>query len=541
MKIVTAAEMREIDRITTEKYGVPSLTLMENAGSAVARFVLDEYPDARQITVVCGRGNNGGDGFVAAHKLHEAGKQVTVFLLADPEELKGDAAEMFAKLPMKATPIRNEHDLDRVLKHDEVLERPYFDGDVLIDAILGTGFRPPVEGLYKEAIWAIRFSPAEIVSVDVPSGADADAFNIDRHAGALVNASAVVTFTAAKPVHVFPELTSDPTVVAEIGTPREAVKSSLNLEVITANAPFILSARKRDANKGDFGHVLIFGGSVGKAGAAAMAGMAVLRIGAGLVTIATPASALPVVAGFAPELMTEPLDETEAGTAAGSALTKLLPLSRGKTVVAVGPGLSRDSATTWAIREFVRVCDLPLVLDADGLNAFEGIADQLDGGKRPLVVTPHPGEMARLAKLSTAEVQERRIEVARDFAAGHHCIVVLKGYRTLVAEPSGTVWVNTTGNPGMATGGTGDILTGMIAGAIAQHPREIVQAVTQAVFLHGLAGDLAANEIGEISLVATDLLKFLPQTFTRRRELRDSKFQWINPSAHFASLAALRK
>ena len=535
MKIVTAAEMREIDRITTEKYGVPSLTLMENAGTAVAEFVRDEYPEAQLITVVCGKGNNGGDGFVAARKLHERGKKVTVFLLADPAELKGDAAEMFAKLPVKSIAIRSEDDLNRTLKRNEVLEGPYFEGDVLIDAILGTGFRPPVEGLYKQAIWAIRFSPAGIVSVDVPSGADADAFNIDRHAGALINAGAVVTFTAAKPVHVFPELTSVPTVVADIGSPKEAVKSSLNLEVITANAPFILSARKRDANKGDFGHVLVFGGSVGKAGAPAMAGMAALRIGAGLATIATSESALSVVAGFAPELMTEPLDETENGTAAGSALTKLLPLSKKKTVVAVGPGLSRESATTWVIREFVRQCEAPLVLDADGLNAFEGAAEQLDGSKRPLVITPHPGEMARLAKLTTAEVQERRIEVAREFAVGHHCIVVLKGYRTLVAEPNGTVWVNTTGNPGMATGGTGDILTGMISGAIAQHPRQIVPAVTQAVFLHGLAGDLAAQEFGEQSLVATDLLTFLPKAFARRREMQNSKFEWINPGTHSAA------
>ncbi|MCI0353289.1 MAG: NAD(P)H-hydrate dehydratase [Acidobacteriales bacterium] len=541
MKIVTAAEMREIDRITTGKYGVPSLTLMENAGSAVAEFVLEEYPEAKRVTVVCGKGNNGGDGFVAARKLHEAGKQVMVFLLADPAELKGDAAEMFRKLPLKAITIRSEDDLNRVLKRDEVLERPYFDGDVLIDAILGSGFRPPLEGLYKEAIWAIRYSPAEIVSVDVPSGADADAFNIDCHAAAIVNAGAVVTFTAAKPVHVFPEVTSVPTAVADIGSPREAVTSSLNLEVITANAPFILSVRKRDANKGDFGHALIFGGSVGKAGAPAMAGMAALRIGAGLCTVATPASALPTVAGFAPELMTEPLDDTESGTAAGSALTKLLPLIKGKTVVAVGPGLSRDSAATWAIREFVRKCDLPLVLDADGLNAFEGAAEQLEGSKRPLIITPHPGEMARLAKLSTAQVQEQRIEIAREFAAGHHCIVVLKGYRTLVAEPTGTVWVNTTGNPGMATGGTGDILTGMISGTIAQHPDKIVEAVTQAVFLHGLAGDLAANEIGEISLIATDLLKFLPKALMRWRELANSKFQWINAGAHLPRLAASRK
>jgi NAD(P)H-hydrate epimerase len=267
-----------------------------------------------------------------------------------------------------------------------------------------------------------------------------------------------------------------------------------------------------------------------------MAGMAALRVGAGLATVATPASALPVVAGFAPELMTEPLDDSEAGTAAGSALTRLLPLAKEKSVVAVGPGLSRDSATVWVVREFVHACEVPLVLDADGLNAFAGAVEQLDGSKRPLIITPHPGEMGRLMNLTTAQVQERRIEIAREFAAKQHCIVVLKGYRTLVAEPSGTVWVNTTGNPGMAAGGTGDILTGMIAGAIAQHPTQIVPAVTQAVFLHGLAGDLAAAALGENSLIATDLLKFLPEAFAGRRQLADSKFQWVNLGSTVARL-----
>jgi ADP-dependent NAD(P)H-hydrate dehydratase / NAD(P)H-hydrate epimerase len=531
MKIVSAAEMREIDRVTTEKYGVTSLTLMENAGSAVAKFVLQQYPEAKRITVVCGKGNNGGDGFVAARKLHEAGKSVSIFLLADSAELKGDAAEMLRRLPIAPISICSEAELAQHLPRNQ-RDEAHFDGDFFIDAILGTGFRPPMAGLYKAAIRALRCSPAEIVSVDIPSGADADSFRFEDDSDAIVDANAVVTFTAAKPAHVFPARTAVPTVVADIGSPKEAINSNLNLEVITTYAPGIFQPRKRDAHKGDFGHVLVFGGSVGKAGAAAMAGMAALRVGTGLVTVATPASALPVVAGFAPELMTEPLDETEIGTAAGSALTKLLPLVKGKSAVVVGPGLSRDSATTWVIRELVRACEAPLVLDADGLNAFEGAADQLDGSKRPLIITPHPGEMGRLTKLTAAEVQERRIEVARAFATSHHAIVVLKGYRTLVAEPNGTVWVNTTGNPGMATGGTGDILSGMIAGAIAQHPAEIVQAVTQAVFLHGLAGDIASSKIGEQSLVATDILKFIPKAFRRWRLMNQSSFQWINPGAH---------
>lgn len=501
MKIVTAAEMREIDRLTTEKYGVPSLTLMENAGSAVAEFVLSEHPRAECITVVCGKGNNGGDGFVAARKLHEAGKRVQVVLLADPGEVKGDAATMLKRLPAAPLAIRSEEQLDPKL----------FQADLLLDAILGAGFKPPVSGLYRAAIQRLQAARAPVVAVDIPSGVDSDATKCSSEA---TPADAVVTFTAPKPAHVFAPLTRGPVVVAFIGTPEEAIVSSLGLEVITtADLPIITTPRPADAHKGSFGHALIFGGSLGRSGAAAMAGMAALAVGAGLSTVATPRSALANVAAFAPELMTEPLEETEAGTASGAALTGLLPLLKDKTVVAVGPGLSRHSATVWAVREFLRKCDLPVVLDADGLNAFEGAVQELDGGKRALVLTPHPGEMGRLTALKTAEVQQKRVEIAREFARQHKAIVVLKGHRTVVAEPDGKAWINLTGNPGMAKGGTGDVLTGMIAGLVAQHPKRIMEAVLAGVYLHGLAGDIAVQQTGERSLLATSLLTAIPGAF----------------------------
>jgi ADP-dependent NAD(P)H-hydrate dehydratase / NAD(P)H-hydrate epimerase len=509
MKIVTASEMREIDRLTSQRFGVPSLTLMENAGAAVADFVVSEYPSAARIAVICGKGNNGGDGFVAARKLKAAGREVRIILLAEPSELRGDAAETFAKLPVAPLIVRSNEQLKQA--HE------VFESEVLLDAILGTGFKPPVSGLYAEAIKFLNASSAPVVAVDIPSGADADVTG--EQTGTVARADAIVTFTAPRPAHIFGRLTNGPTVISPIGSPGEAIVSSLQLNLITPReiAPLI-GPRPFEANKGTFGHVLVIGGSIGKAGSVAMAGMAALRSGAGLSTVATPKSVLATVAGFHPEVMTEPLDETGAGTISTRASERLDALTKGMTVLAVGPGISRNPETSEFVRSLVVKTKTPLVLDADGLNAFEGRADELNGKGRKLVITPHPGEMARLTGSTVAAIQRDRISVARTFARDHELIVVLKGHRTLIAQPDGTVWANTTGNPGMATGGTGDILTGMVAGLIAQNREHVVEAVIAAVHLHGLAGDVACESTGEHSLVATDLIKALPEAFRRVRE-----------------------
>jgi NAD(P)H-hydrate epimerase len=387
---------------------------------------------------------------------------------------------------------------------------------VLIDAILGTGFRPPVRGLYAQAIAVLNESRVPVIAVDIPSGADADA--LQAQSGTMARADAIFTFTAPRPAHVFGGLSSGETVVAPIGSPEEAIVSSLKLNVITARevAAFV-APRPPDSNKGNFGHVLVVGGSLGKAGAAAMAGMSVLRAGAGLSTVATPKSVLATVAGFHPEIMTEPLAETEAGTIALSALEygRMDQLAEHKAVMAIGPGISRQDETSQFVRTIVNKYAVPMVLDADGLNAFEGRASELKGGD--LVITPHPGEMSRLTGLSIAEVQSDRLNTARNFARERGVIVVLKGHRTLIAKPDGEVWVNTTGNAGMATGGTGDILTGMVAGLMAQHKNQIFEAVCAAVYLHGLAGDVARESVGEQSLVATDLVRALPEAMRRAR------------------------
>ena len=546
MKIVTAAEMREIDRVTTVKFGVPSLTLMENAGSAVAEFALQRFPKAKTFGVICGKGNNGGDGFVAARGLHQAGKKVKVLLLGEPKALKGDAATMFKKLPISAVVACNEKEL-----RAKTVAAVY-DSEILIDAIFGTGFKPPAKGFYADAIAMFGGRRAPIIAIDIPSGL-ASEMSDEAVSQPRVPATVVVTFTAAKErLALDPALSSAEIVVAGIGSPEGAITSELQLNVTTAR-DLALPPRAPDSNKGNFGHVLVIGGSVGKAGAPAMAGIAALRAGAGLVTVAVPRSILSTVASFAPELMTEPLEETDAGTISirtleGGHLERLL---QGKSILALGPGLSQHPETVDLVRALVSNCRLPLVLDADGLNAFAGMAAKLDGTKLPqLVITPHPGEMARLLGSSVADVQNHRVEVARGTARKQNALVVLKGYRTLIAHPDGRVWVNPTGNPAMAKGGSGDVLTGIIAGMMARETNDAfrlsktgkstvaalnkgfdstrsvgaIPPVIAAVYLHGLAGDIARDELGENSVLATDLIRFLPQAFCLVRERAHEKF-----------------
>jgi ADP-dependent NAD(P)H-hydrate dehydratase / NAD(P)H-hydrate epimerase len=516
MKIVTAAEMRAIDRATSERFGVPSLTLMENAGAAVADYVLSHYASLQRIVLFCGKGNNGGDGFVAARRLHQQGKKVQVILLADPSDLRGDAAIMFGKLPNTTIAVHFAEEL----RSDRV--RRSMQADLYLDAILGTGFKPPVSGLYADAIAIINASLVPVIAVDIPSGADADAMG--PQAGTTARADAIVTFTAPRPAHAFSRMTTGPTAVADIGSPQQAIVSALQLNLITSlDLAALIAPRPAESNKGSYGHVLVVGGSVGKGGAAAMAGSAILRAGAGLSTVATPRSVLSTVAGFQPELMTEPLPETDVGTISTTAQERIEELAKGKSVLAIGPGISRNPQTSQLVRSLVVKLRTPMVVDADGLNAFEGRTEELNGKGRTLVITPHPGEMARLAASTIANVQKDRVGVARKFAAEHDLIVVLKGHRTLVVRPDGEAWVNMTGNPGMATGGTGDILTGMTAGMIAQNIGNPFAAVLAAVHLHGLAGDAMRERLGEHSLIATDLLRGLPEAFRRTQSAANEK------------------
>lgn len=492
MKILTPEQLRELDRLSIEQYGIPGLILMENAGMRVVEVLEDRFENLSDLSVavLCGKGNNGGDGFVIARQLILKGCVPFVFLFAEEDELKGDAKtnlDMLKALGSPPTVVTTEHDWD-----EERLE--VLDADIVVDALLGTGARQPVQGLYRSVIESIEdFQRAQVVAVDVPSPG--------------VQADVTVTFSALKPSLVFYPDCEDAgdVVLADIGNPAELLENeNYTLQLIEPNE---LHGREADSNKGTYGRVLIVGGSRGKSGAAAMTGQAALRAGAGLVTVAAPQSVLPMIAASMPELMTEPLEETAAGSIANQSLSELM---RNKTVIAIGPGLSTDAETSAFVRRIVSEPGPQMVVDADGLNALVGLDGDLGGA----VLTPHPGEMARLIESTVQHVTANRLEVASAFARQRNAYLVLKGYRTVIATPDGSVYVNPTGNPGMATGGTGDILTGMIAGILAQnHLGTFIERLCLAVYLHGLAGDLAAEEVGEQSLVATDILRFLPKAW----------------------------
>jgi NAD(P)H-hydrate epimerase len=525
MKILTAAQMQRIDRLTTERYGVPSLTLMENAGRGVVEFLIERYAplSSQKITVVCGRGNNGGDGLVVARLLRERGLSPRVVLLADPTSLKGDAA-----LNLKRLTADGELDVAADKGAWQALKKHLEGTTLLVDAIFGTGLSRPVEGYLGEVIRDMDagFPGARIVAIDLPSGIGADSGEL---IGDSLRADATVTFTAPKPAHVFPPACErmGHWVVKQIGTPPGALSDDpeffLNL-TCPEDLGWLVQPRKIDANKGNFGRVLILAGSVGKTGAAALAAKGALRAGVGLVTVATAESAAPIVASLGMEFMTEPLPETDAGTISLRALEggRMQKLMEGKTVLAIGPGLGTIPETAEFARTVVNESKIPVVVDADGLNAFDGCMTTFRAGRSSppeAVLTPHPGEMARLTGMPAAEIQARRVEIAREFSTAHKVNLVLKGFQTLIAAPNGSVAVNPTGNPGMAKGGTGDVLTGIIAGLLAQYPTlSVADVAAGAVYLHGLAGDLAACNLDPASIIAGDLLDAIPQAYQALRK-----------------------
>jgi len=523
MQALSAAEMQACDRATSEVYGIPSLDLMRNAARAVFNTIQAQFPKARRVVVLCGRGNNGGDGMMTARLLAEAGLTVGVVLLGNPERLDGDAAAAWRELSECSQCATRAVDTDEDLKAALAVVDP----DLVIDAIVGTGFKPPLRGLALTALaWIEKTSSKscpQILAVDLPSGWSADS-TASTPATAAFPADAVVTFTAPKPAHLFGQLTrrwNQPVIVAPIGSPDAAVVSKLSISWVGSSLSLVQAPRPADSNKGKFGHVLVIGGSTGKWGAPTMTSLAAMRSGAGLVTAAVPAPGITVVSSFAPELMTWPLETGADGLILGSALTAeaQTKLLAGKTVLAIGPGLGQSDETLKLVHQILTATHIPAVIDADALNllaSHHGLLTELGRGAkegRTVVLTPHPGEMARLTGLTIAEVQSRRLDVARDFAQRLGMILVLKGARTLIAHPDGRVAVNTSGNPAMAKGGSGDMLTGVVAGLIAQHPTQAGLAVEAAVCLHGLAADLAVADGDEHTLLATDSLQQFSRAF----------------------------
>jgi hydroxyethylthiazole kinase-like uncharacterized protein yjeF len=533
MKILTAREMGAADRRSVEA-GVSVQTLMEHAGGAVARFCLRRFKGDGPIVVLVGKGNNGGDGMVAALRLAEAGRRVRVALLGSDGDLKGEPSLAFATLKRESSGV----DIVEI-ENEDGLRAALEDSALVRDAVVGTGFKPPLRGLAAVAQRLLAGREVPVVAVDLPSGWDAD--SMAEKADGAFRTDAVVTFTAPKLAHVFGHLTAatfGPVVVAEIGTPEEAIESANGLTWAGSSKAIAEAPRAINGNKGRLGHVLLVGGSYGKAGAPSMASVAAMRAGAGLVTAAVPREILPIVAAVAPELMLTPLATEGSGGLAMETLEEdsLKTLLKGISVVGIGPGLGQEGSTPDWVRRFMESVTLPMVIDADALNALAGRTSMLKslkdarGMARTIVLTPHPGEMARLVEMSVKEVEADRVGLARRFATQHGVTLVLKGWRTLVAHPDGRIAVNTTGNPSMAKGGSGDILTGIVSAMLAQYPENVAEAVEAAVFLHGLAGDFACLAQDEHTVLAMDTVGHLWEAFRARVKDRDG-LTWITGTA----------
>jgi hydroxyethylthiazole kinase-like uncharacterized protein yjeF len=484
--VFTADEMRALDTRAISSLGIPGPRLMANAGRGAADVIAREWAPikGKRVVVLCGKGNNGGDGFVVARLLKAKGARVRVFLLGSRADVKGDAAQALSRWRGKVEEVGSDGDLPMV---SAALD----EADLIVDGLLGTGLSGPAHGLVAHTIERLNESAARlgtpVIALDLPSGLGSDGGTIF---GPSVRAGRIV--------------------VASIGVPDREVRRGIATFLLDeASVREFFPKRKPDAHKGTYGHLVVVAGSLGKSGAAALAGRAALRSGVGLCTVATAASQQPIVASFTMELMTEALVETAAQSISFKAKDRILELASQRDAVAVGPGLSLDPESQALARALVAEIDRPMVVDADALSALAGHLDLLDDAPGPRVLTPHPGEMARMLGTTIAEVEADRIETVREFCSRHHVHLVLKGARSVLGAPDGRVFINHTGNPGMATGGSGDVLTGMV-GAFLARRFDPLAALQAGCVLHGLAGDLAAAGRGEEGLNASDIIEAIP-------------------------------
>jgi NAD(P)H-hydrate epimerase len=512
LPVFTAAEMRALDQRAINRLGIPGVRLMENAGRGAAQAILILFGSQRRkrVVVCCGKGNNGGDGFVVARRLKAAGAAVKVFLLARIAEVKGDSGAMLAAYRKAGGAIQE------VIQESDLgaLEKALATAQLVVDALLGTGLTGPATGLHALAIHSINGSGKPVVALDLPSGLSSDH---GRLLGPTVNAALTATFAGLKRgLLLYPGAARAGQVrVVDIGIPDSATREGIRVFLLeTSDAATLFPVRPPDAHKGTFGHLLVVAGSIGKTGAAALAGMAGLRTGAGLVTIAAPLSQQPIIAALGTETMTEPLPETGGQSLSLKAKDRILELAAQTDAMALGPGVSLDPETQSLVREVSREVKRPMVIDADGLTALAGHLDLLKEAPAPRCLTPHPGEMARLLGGTAAEIQADRIETVRSFCERYGTFLVLKGARSVIAEPGGRVFINPTGNPGMASGGSGDVLTGMV-GALLARGMDPLAALQAAVFLHGLAGDLARDDKGEEGIIAGDILEAIPRAILK--------------------------
>jgi len=519
MKVLTASQMQQVDRLTTEQFGVLGLTLMETAGMGATVAIINHFPTLKYVKIFCGKGNNGGDGAVIARHLWLKGIKVDLLLMGKLEETRGDAQINFSVIKNLST-VEPKLTYKEILSIDELNQTCTTSCDLYVDALFGTGASRPLTGIFQTLVELLNKSNTPIVAIDIPSGLNADGSDI---IGKAIEAELTTTMTAPKVANVLPPAMhhNGDLVVIPIGSPDSLINncgSQLNLVTQEEISQFLANSRRNSgAFKNNVGHVLVVAGGRGKVGAAGLTAQAVLRSGAGLVTLASPKNCQQALASnIELEIMTEGLEENEQGLISFDALKTILQLTENKNLIAIGPGLGTSKDSTNLMLSLIKERPCLLVIDADGLNSLSPWPLDLQGSKeKPIIITPHPGEMARLLGIKTSEVNQNRVELARKLAITNHLIVVLKGERTLIAAPDGEVYINTTGNAGMATAGSGDVLTGVIAGLLSQAPKEALLATIAGVYLHGLAGDLAVKQIGQRSLIASDLTKHLSQAIIK--------------------------
>jgi NAD(P)H-hydrate epimerase len=508
MILVTANEMQAMDRQAIEDFGIPGMVLMENAGRGATRFLLQQFPDIenKKVAVIAGRGNNGGDGFVIARYLKQKGIRVQVYLLAVRDRVQGDALanlKLLKALEVPVVEIPDEASFSKIKSEMHGL-------DLWIDAILGTGLKSDVKGYFKTIIDYINKLNKPVFAVDVPSGLNSDT---GQPCGTCICAAATATFAFAKTGHmVYPGADYIGNLkIVDIGIPPH-IAAAVGPRHFLSTAQLIRShliPRPADAHKGSTGHLLVIAGSIGKTGAAALTSMSALRTGAGLVTLGVAESLNAALEGRMLEAMTAPLPESGSGVLGESAFNAIQQELPGKRCLALGPGLGQAAETKKLICKIIRQSEIPVVVDADGLNNLAGELKHFKKASAPIILTPHPGEMARLLDTRVSKVQQNRIKCAREFSVQYNVHVVLKGARTIIAHPDGRVFINPTGNAGMASGGMGDVLTGVIAGLIVQGltPEAACHA---GVYLHGAAADSLVEDMGPYGFLAGDVMKTIP-------------------------------
>lgn len=508
MKVVTALEMRHIDEETIRNIGIPGIVLMENAGLSVVN-VIEKYfrkSGTSKVSIFVGKGNNGGDGLVIARHLKNKGYDVKIYLLSSSDKFQGDALinlQIVQNMGLNIETILSEIDL-------EYHKAEVANSDLIIDAIFGTGLAGPIKGVSAKVVNFLNNTGLPIIAVDLPSGLDADTGKVE---GECIKADVTVTMGLPKRgLLLYPGANFVGKIeIADIGIPSTVIElQDIKVNLLSTDNVGRLPKRPSDSHKGNFGRVLVLGGSIGLTGASAMASESALRSGAGLVTLGIPKSLNPIMEVKLTEVMTLPLPETEEQTFSKKSYDNIMKIVNNFDVVVIGPGMSRNPETSSLIRELCKSINKPKVIDADGLNAISDDKSILKYIDNNTIFTPHPGEMARLIGGTISDVQSDRINVAQKFAINNNVILVLKGVPTVIAEPSGEVYLNITGNPGLASGGTGDVLTGIIAGFIAQG-LALKSAAILGVYIHGFAGDLAKKELGEAGMVAGDVIRYIPK------------------------------